>query len=324
MKEKRDVRSIGVLTSGGDSPGMNAAVRAVARACAHYGIRCIGIKRGYNGLIKNDVTELTPDSVNGIIRRGGTMLYTARCEEFRPEEGQQKAVDTCRNLGIDGLIAIGGDGTFRGALELSHKGIATIGIPGTIDNDIACTQYSIGFDTACTTAIDAADKLTDTMQSHERCSLIEVMGRHAGHLALQVAVAAGAFAVCVPERKTDVEKLCDRINASRKNGRTHFIIIVAEGAGHTTELASEIKTKTGVDTRVTILGHVQRGGTPTGHDRVVATRMGAHAVDLIRMGHTGRIVCWNDSKVCDCGIDEGLAMKKDLDEGLYELIEIVT
>ncbi|MEG2857855.1 MAG: 6-phosphofructokinase, partial [Clostridia bacterium] len=280
-----DIKRIGVLTSGGDAPGMNAVIRAVARSAAYYNISCLGIRRGYNGLINGDMIELDARSVNGIISRGGTMLYTARCPEFMSEEGMNKAASTCKYLGIDGIIAIGGDGTFRGARDLAAHGISTIGVPATIDNDISSTHYSIGFDTACNTALDAVDKLRDTMQSHERCSVVEVMGRHAGHLALYVGIACGATAVLVPEKDLDFEKdVVEKIRLGRINKRSHFIIIVAEGVGNAIEVSRKIQEETGIDSRVTILGHIQRGGSPTARDRVMASRMGEYAVETIMAG----------------------------------------
>ena len=319
------LRRIGILTSGGDAPGMNPAIRAVVRTAQNYGISCLGIRRGYNGLINGDIVELDARSVDGIITRGGTMLYTARCEEFRHEPGLQKAADTCRYLGIDALVAIGGDGTFRGLRDLSHFGVRTIGLPGTIDNDIACTQYTIGFDTACSTAVDAIDKLRDTMQSHERCSVVEVMGRHAGHLALYVGVASGATAILVPERTMDLEtELFEKIRRGRIRGRNHYIVIVAEGVGSASEVAKQINEATGIDTRVTILGHVQRGGTPSARDRVTATRMGAYAVQLLLEGQTNRVIGMSSNVLCHFDIDEALQMKKDLYQQEYEVAQLVS
>lgn len=315
------VRRIGVLTSGGDAPGMNCAIRAVVRTCAEYGIDCIGIRRGYQGLINNDMFPLGAQDVNGIINRGGTMLYTARSDEFMTEKGQQRAADNCKFMGIDGLVVIGGDGTFRGALALSKYGISVVGIPGTIDNDIACTKYTIGFDTACNTALDSIDKLRDTMKSHERCSVVEVMGRRAGHIALHVGIAAGATAVIMPEKELDFENdIAEKIRAARLKGRTHFMIIVAEGAGSADEIAARVKKEVGVDTRVTILGHVQRGGIPMARDRVIASCMGNDAVQVLAAGKTNRVICYDGDKCFDMDIDEALLMKKGLDEDIYELV----
>ena len=318
------IKRIGVLTSGGDAPGMNAAIRAVARTAAYYDISCLGIRRGYNGLINGDIIDLDARSVNGIISRGGTMLYTARCPEFMTEEGLQKAANTCKYLGIDGLVAIGGDGTFRGARDLAAHGVSTVGVPATIDNDIASTHYSIGFDTACNTALDAIDKLRDTMQSHERCSVVEVMGRHAGHLALYVGIACGATAVLVPEKEMDFQNdVVEKIREGRINKRSHFIIIVAEGVGNAMEVAEHIREETGIDARVTILGHIQRGGSPTARDRVTASRMGEYAVSTILQGKSNRVVCSVNSEIVDFDIDEALKMHKDLQESMYQTSRIM-
>lgn len=272
---ERKLKRIGILTSGGDAPGMNAAIRAAARTCVVHDITPIGIHRGYNGLIHSDVVELDARAVNGLTARGGTILYTARCEEFKTPEGVQKAANACRYLGLDGIVAIGGDGTFRGALELSRAGINTVGIPGTIDNDIGCTHYSIGFDTAANTAIEAIDKLSDTMQSHERTSVVEVMGRHAGHLAVYVGLSVGATAILLPEKPFDFDRdVAEHIREGKYRGKHHHLIIVAEGVGDTLGIARRIEEELGLDTRVTIIGHIQRGGSPTARDRVMASRMG--------------------------------------------------
>ncbi len=319
------VRRIGVLTSGGDAPGMNAAVRAVVRSAIFRGIEVIGIRRGWNGLINGDIVRLDERSVAHIINRGGTILYTARSEEFRTPEGQQKAVNTCKLLGLDGIVAIGGDGTFRGALALSRYGISVVGIPGTIDNDIACTNYCIGFDTAANTAIDCIDKLRDTMQSHERCSVVEVMGRNAGHLALYVGLAIGATAVLVPEQQENFQtEVIEKIRNARLNGFTHYMVVVAEGAGSAYEVAKKIKEEICIEPRVTVLGHIQRGGTPTGRDRVTATRMGYRAVDILAGGGTNRVVCINDGRMCDIDIEEGLALHKGIDEEEWTVLEAMT
>lgn len=323
--DKGKIKRIGVLTSGGDAPGMNAAVRSVVRSASRLGIECLGIRRGYNGLISGDIEKLGPESVSRIINRGGTVLYTARSEEFRTEQGRKKAAEVCRLFGIDGLVAIGGDGTFRGLLEFSKYGIATVGVPATIDNDIACTDYTIGFDTAANTAIEAVDRLRDTMQSHERCSVVEVMGRNAGHLALYVGLASGATAVLVPEKPFDFERdVAERIRIARINGKTHFMIIVAEGAGSAMTIGDKIHEELGVDTRVTILGHIQRGGAPSARDRVTATSMGFHAVNILVKGSTNRVVCERAGKTSDIDIAEALSMKKGLDEDEYSVLEAVT
>ena len=326
MKESKNaVRRIGVLTSGGDAPGMNAAVRAVVRAAIFRGIEVVGIRRGYNGLINGDIVRLDEKSVAHIINRGGTMLYTARSTEFMTEEGQQKAVNTCKMLGLDGIVAIGGDGTFRGALALSKHGISVVGIPGTIDNDIACTNYCIGFDTAANTAIECIDKLRDTMQSHERCSVVEVMGRSAGHLALYVGLAVGATAVLVPESDQDFDtEVIEKIRNARLNGFTHYMVVVAEGAGSAFQVAERINEETALEPRVTVLGHIQRGGNPTARDRVTATRMGYRAVDILAGGGTNRIVCLRNGTMCDMDIDEALAMQKGIDKEEFTVLEAMT
>ena len=318
MNEK--MRRIGVLTSGGDAPGMNAAIRAVVRTCIANDVIPVGIHRGYNGLIHSDVVELNERDVNGLTSRGGTILYTARSEEFKTPEGLEKAVDACRYLGIGGLVAIGGDGTFRGLGHLSDAGINTVGIPGTIDNDIGCTHYSIGFDTAANTAIEAIDKLSDTMQSHERTSVVEVMGRNAGHLAVYVGLSVGATAILIPEKPYDFEKdVLERIREGKYRGKRHFLVIVAEGVGHTQEIADRINEEMGIDTRITIIGHVQRGGSPSARDRVMASRMGHFAVEQLLGGGTNIVVCYRDSRICQLPIDEALTMKKDLDPYMYRV-----
>lgn len=318
------VRRIGVLTSGGDAPGMNPCVRAVVRTALHHGIECYGIRRGWNGLITGDVVKLDQKSVSHTINRGGTILYTARSKEFMTEEGQKKAVSTCKFLGLDSIIAIGGDGTFRGARALSKYGINVIGIPGTIDNDISCTNYCIGFDTAANTAIECIDKLRDTMQSHERCSVVEVMGRNAGYLAMYVGLACGATAVLVPEQPIDFEEVIEKIRHARFTGFTHYMIVVAEGAGSAAEVAQKIKESIDLDPRVTVLGHIQRGGTPTGRDRVNATKMGYMAVELLRQGKNNRIVCTRDGDFIDVDIDEGLSMKKGIQRMEVDVLSAMT
>ena len=321
----KEMKRIGVLTSGGDAPGMNAAVRAVVRAAMFRGIECVGIRRGYNGLIAGDIKKLDSGSVNHILNRGGTILYTARSTEFMTDAGQQKAADVCRLLGLDGIVAIGGDGTFRGIQALSAKGIPVIGVPATIDNDIGCSEYTIGFDTAVNTAVDAIDRLRDTMQSHERCSVVEVMGRNAGHLALYVGLAVGATAVLVPEKKIDFEKdVVDKIRQARLNGRTHFMIVVAEGAASAMEIGAKINEALALDPRVTILGHIQRGGTPSARDRVMATRMGFHAVEALVAGKTNRVICAKQGSMIDIDIADGLCMKKGLNEQQMDALEAMT
>ncbi len=319
------IKRIGVLTSGGDSPGMNACVRAVVRSAMYHGVECYGIRRGYNGLITGDVVKLNERTVSHIINRGGTILYTARSQEFMTEEGQRKAVSTCKFLGLDGIITIGGDGTFRGAQALSRYGINVIGIPGTIDNDISCTNYCIGFDTAANTAIECIDKLRDTMQSHERCSVVEVMGRNAGYLAMYVGLAVGATAVLVPEEPIDFERdVIEKIRRARLKGFTHYMIVVAEGAGSAADIARRIKETIDLDPRVTVLGHIQRGGTPTGRDRVNATKMGYMAVQLLMEGKTNRIVCTHEGDFADVDIEEGLAMTKSIQQMEVDVLDAMT
>lgn len=307
------IKRIGVLTSGGDAPGMNPCVRAVVRTALYHGIECYGIRRGYNGLISGDIIRLDEKNIGHIINRGGTILYTARSKEFMTEEGQQKAASTCRFLGLDGIVAIGGDGTFRGASALSKHGINVICIPATIDNDICCTNYSIGFDTAANTAIECIDKLRDTMQSHERCSVVEVMGHNAGYLAMYVGLAVGATAVLVPEKEIDFQNdVIEKIRQARLNGFTHYMIVVAEGAGSAAEIAAKIKETIDLDPRVTVLGHIQRGGCPTGRDRVNATKMGYMAVEMLLMGKNNRIISIQEGGLTDVDIVEGLNMKRNI------------
>ena len=318
------VKRIGVLTSGGDAPGMNAAVRSVVRTARFHGVEVYGIRRGWNGLISGDIERLDEKSVSRTINKGGTILYTARSKEFMTAEGQQKAASTCKFLGLDSIIAIGGDGTFRGAQALSKFGINVIGIPATIDNDIGCTHYCIGFDSAANTAIECIDKLRDTMQSHERCSVVEVMGRHAGFLAMYVGLATGATAVLVPENKTSDEELVEKIRRARLQGFTHYMIVVAEGAAPATKVAKMIKDATDLDPRVTILGHIQRGGSPTARDRVAATKMGYLAVQLLLEGKTNRIVCTHDGGFTDIDMDEGLVTKKSMQAMEMDVLAAMT
>lgn len=319
------VKRIGVLTSGGDAPGMNSCVRAVVRTALYHGVECYGIRRGYNGLISGDIIKLDEKNVSHIINRGGTILYTARSKEFMTEEGQKKAVSTCKFLGLDSIVAIGGDGTFRGARALSKWGINVVCIPATIDNDISCTNYSIGFDTAANTAIECIDKLRDTMQSHERCSVVEVMGRNAGFLAMYVGLAVGATAILVPEEPIDFDKdVIEKIRAARFNGFTHYMIVVAEGAGSASDIAAKIKEALDLDPRVTVLGHIQRGGTPTGRDRVNATKMGFMAVELLLQGKSNRVVCTHNGGYTDVDIDEALSMSKKIQKMEVEVLAAMT
>ena len=318
----KKIRRIGVLTSGGDSPGMNAAVRAVVRTALDCGIECVGIRRGWQGLINSDFVRLDGNSVGHILSRGGTILYTARSEEFMTEKGREKAVATCKMLGLDGIVAIGGDGTFRGALALSRLGIPVVGIPATIDNDVGCTNYTIGFDTACNTAIECIDRLRDTMQSHERCSVVEVMGRNAGFLALYVGIAVGATAVLVPEHELNFQKdVVERIQDSRLAGNTHFMIVVAEGVGSALEIGKRIKETVGIDPRVTVLGHIQRGGSPSARDRETATRMGYYAVRAFAEGRGDVIIGTQEGGIVEMPIEEALAKKKHLQMDRYKIME---
>ena len=323
---EKQIKTIGVLTSGGDAPGMNAAVRAVVRTGLHKGFRMIGIQRGYNGLLNGECFEMNLRSVSNIISAGGTILYTARCLEFKTKEGQDKGAEKCRELGIDALVVIGGDGSYRGARALAHRGIPMIGLPGTIDNDIACSEYTIGYDTAMNTAVEAIDKLRDTTQSHDRCSVVEVMGHHAGYIALNVGIATGALAVLLPERPFDFERdILQRMRQTQVTGKKHFIIIVAEGVGvDVHELAKEIEAKTGVESRACVLGHIQRGGSPTAKDRVLATRMGNYAVKLLMNNIGNRVVAAQKEDVVDYDIFEALNMKKTIDMNLYDVAHEVS
>lgn len=314
------MKSIAVLTSGGDAPGMNPAVRAVVRTACQRGIKVYGVDRGYTGLINGDIHEMNLRSVSDIITRGGTILYSARCPKFKTEEGLQKAVATCKKFGIDGMVIIGGDGSFRGARDLSLRGIPCIGLPGTIDNDISCTDYTIGYDTCLNTIVQMVDRIRDTSESHDRCTVVEVMGRGAGYLALEAGIAVGATSIIVPEVEYDIERdVIARIREFQKTGKKHFIVIVAEGVGGTAEIAKKIEAETGVESRATILGHVQRGGSPTARDRIMASQMGSRAVDLLTQGIGNRVVGIRDNKIVDFDIFEALKMTKTIDMKDYEL-----
>ena len=315
-----EIKTIGVLTSGGDAPGMNAAIRAVVRRGLIKGVKMKGIRKGYDGLLNEEIIDMSARDVSDTIARGGTILYTARCAEMRTEEGQQRAAEVCRKHGIDGLVVIGGDGSFAGAQKLANLGINTVGIPGTIDLDIACTEYTIGFDTAVNTAMDAIDKVRDTSTSHERCSIIEVMGRNAGYIALWCGIANRAEDILLPEQYDyDEQKIINNIIKNRKRGKKHHIIINAEGIGHSSSMAKRIEAATGIETRATILGHMQRGGSPTCKDRVYASIMGAYAVDLLLEGKTKRVVGYKNGEYVDFDINEALAMHKDISEYQYEV-----
>ncbi len=317
--------SIAVLTSGGDAPGMNAAVRAVVRTAIFKGMDVYGVQRGYNGLITGEIVKMDLRSVSDIIHRGGTVLYTARSPKFRTPEGVEQAAAHCRDLGIKGVVVIGGDGSYRGARDLTHAGIPCVGLPGTIDNDISSTDYTIGFDTAMNTAMHMVDNIRDTSQSHDRCSVVEVMGRNAGYLALHTGIACGATAILVPEVPFDLEKdVVAKITRTQATGKKNFIIVVAEGVGGTENIARHIQELTGIDTRATILGHVQRGGSPTVRDRVLATQMGYHAVELLEQGIGNRVVGIKEDKVVDFDIDEALEMHKPFEDELFKIADVVS
>lgn len=318
----KEIKKIGVLTSGGDAPGMNAAIRAVVRCGIYNGIKVYGVKKGYNGLINGDIEYMSARSVGEILQKGGTILQTARCLEFKEEAGVKKAIEEAKKAELDGLVVIGGDGSFRGARDLCRMGLPTIAMPGTIDNDIDCSEYTIGYNTCLDTVISAVDKLRDTSTSHERCSVVEVMGRHAGYIAVESGIACGAELVLIPEFEFDFER--DVINVIKKGikrGKKHCIVIVAEGVGGAEKMAKRIEEETGMESRATILGHVQRGGSPTVRDRVVASQMGARCVELLLDGKQNRIVCMQQGKVTDIDIEEGLAMKKELSPELMGLIK---
>ena len=316
----KEIKTIGVLTSGGDAPGMNAAIRAVVREALVKGVKVKGIKKGYAGLLNEEIVDMEKKDVSDIIQRGGTVLGTARCPEFKEEEVQARAAEICREYDIDGIVVIGGDGSYRGAQALARHGINTIGIPGTIDLDISCTDYTIGFDTAINTAMQAIDKVRDTSSSHERCSIIEVMGRNAGYIALWCGVANGAEDILLPEKYDyNEQSIINNIINNRKRGKTHHIIINAEGIGHSTSMARRIEAATGIETRATILGYMQRGGSPTCKDRFYASMMGAYAADLLVEGKSNRVVCFSHGEFCDYDIEEALAMQKSIPEYQYQI-----
>lgn len=321
----KEIKKIGVLTSGGDAPGMNAAIRAVVRTGAYYGLKVYGVNRGYNGLINGEIEELNPRDVSEILQRGGTSLMTARCLEFKTKEGVERACKIANVFELDGLIVVGGDGSFRGARDLSNAGLPTIAMPGTIDNDIACSEYTIGYDTCLNTVKDAIDKIRDTASSHERCSVIEVMGRGAGYIALEAGIACGADVILIPEQEYDFDKDVLRpILEAKSRGKMHAIVVVAEGIGGVIDLAKDIEAATGIESRATILGHVQRGGTPTVRDRVIASRMGAKCVELLLEGKANRIVRVNNGQIDDIDINEGLEMKKEIPKDMLELVKKLT
>ncbi|NLK28582.1 MAG: 6-phosphofructokinase [Clostridiales bacterium] len=314
------INTLGVLTSGGDAPGMNAAIRAVVRTALHAGIKVKGILRGYAGLLEEDIMDMDAKSVSDIIQRGGTVLYTARCPEFVHSEIQDRGAEICRKHGIDGLVVIGGDGSFKGAAALAKRGVNTVGVPGTIDLDIACTDYTIGFDTAVNTAMETVDRVRDTSTSHERCSIIEVMGRMAGHIALWCGIANGAEEILTVERYDyDEQRIINSIIEKRNLGKKHYIIINAEGVGDSNGMAKRIEAATGMETRATIIGYAQRGGSPTVMDRVYASTFGTKAVDLLISGASNRVVALNNGQFVDYDIQEALAMKKDLNQYMYDM-----
>ncbi|MBR0149025.1 MAG: 6-phosphofructokinase [Lachnospiraceae bacterium] len=321
----KQIKTIGVLTSGGDAPGMNAAVRSVVRKSLNNGMKVMGIRRGYKGLLAGDIFEMDSHDVSDTIQQGGTILGTARCSAFHTQEGQKQGADMCKKFGIDGIVVIGGDGSYRGAQALSKMGINTIGVPGTIDLDIACTDYTIGFDTAVNTAMQAIDKVRDTSSSHERCSIIEVMGRNAGYIALWCGVANGAEDILLPEKyEFNEQEIINNIIRNRKKGKTHHIIINAEGIGHSTSMARRIEAATGMETRATILGYMQRGGSPTCKDRYYASIMGAMAADLLAEGKSNRVVGYQHGEFVDFDIDEALEMQKSIPEYEYNVAKILS
>ena len=314
------IKTIGVLTSGGDAPGMNAAIRAVVRAGCELGMKVYGINRGYNGLMENDMYEMNLRSVSDIINRGGTILYSARSPRFKTEEGMQAAIRSCRERGIEGLVVIGGDGSFRGARDLSLRGIPCVALPGTIDNDIGCCDNTIGYDTALCTIMEMVDRIRDTTESHDRCAVVEVMGRGAGYLALSSGIACGATSILIPEIPYDFDRdVIERMKRTQKSGKVHFVIIVSEAIGGVEEMAKKIQAETGVDTRATVLGHVQRGGSPTANDRILASRMGYHAVQLLKNGVGNRVVATQKNDIIDFDIFEALNMKKSIDLDMYKM-----
>ncbi len=319
------MNTIGVLTSGGDAPGMNAAVRAVVRTAREHGMKVFGINRGYAGLIDNDMKELDLRSVSDIIHRGGTMLKSARCLDFKTEEGIQKAIDTCHKRGIEGLVVIGGDGSFRGARDLSLKGIPCVGVPATIDNDIVCTDYTIGYDTCLNTIMQMVDRVRDTIESHSRCMVVEVMGNRAGDLTLNSGIAVGATAIVIPEFKSDIEQhVIDRIRRTQQTDKKHFLIMVAEGVGGVQELSDKIQKELGIESRAIVLGHVQRGGSPTVRDRVIASQMGYKAVQLLIKGEGNRVVVMRSEEILDLDIFAALNMEKRISRELYDIAHVIS
>ena len=321
---KKEINTIAVLTSGGDAPGMNAALRAVVRAGLHWNKKMVGINNGYRGLLDGDMFEMKYKDVSSIINKGGTVLKTARCPEFATEAGVKRGAEILTENNIDALVVLGGDGSFRGALDLSKFGFPVIGIPCTIDNDISCSDYTIGFDTALNTAVEAIDKIRDTCSSHDRCSVVEVMGRNSGYLAVNVAVATGAEAFLIPEKKFELMDICDKMIENIKKGKRHFIVVLAEGIGGTDFLAKTIEKQTKIETRPSVLGYIQRGGNPTAKDRIIASRMGLKAIELLMSGQANRVVVYKDSHIVDFDITEALGFSKELDNSLGLLSDILT
>ena len=321
------MKAIGILTSGGDAPGMNAAIRAVVRSAIYYGYKVYGIEKGYKGLLNEEFIEMDLSSVGDIIQRGGTILKSSRCDEFRTPEGREKAAEILKEKGISSLVVIGGDGSFTGAKLLSDLGISTIGIPGTIDNDLAYTDYTIGFDTAMNTVIDAIGKIRDTSSSHDRVNIVEVMGRNCGDIALYAGIAGGAETIIVPEVKIEIDEIVNKLETTQKRGKKHSIIVLAEGAnleGGSIGLKNVLTEKDGADVRITVLGHVQRGGSPSAFDRILASKLGKRAVDILIEGKTKRVVGVRDNKVIDMDIDEALSMKKEFDMDSYKMAKVLS
>lgn len=318
------MKKIAVLTSGGDAPGMNAAIRSVVKAAAAKGIKVMGVERGYSGLISSELYEMDNDCVSDIIHKGGTILKTARCEEFKTEVGRKRAANVLKIFGVEGIVVIGGDGSFKGAQLLSKLGISTVGIPGTIDNDLSYTEYTIGFDTALNTAVDSIDKIRDTSTSHERVSIIEVMGRNCGDLALYSGIAGGVEQVIIPEVEFDIDAICEKILKGRYRGKKHNIIVLAEGVGGAQSLSKKIEELTGIETRSTILGYIQRGGKPSTFDRILATRMGYRAVEVLNEGKSSRVIGIKSNEIIDMDIDEALGMPKNFDEMICKMYEEIS
>ncbi len=314
------IKKIGILTSGGDSPGMNSAICAVVKFAKKFGIETVGVCRGFSGLINDEIRCLGVDDVCGISRLGGTILYSARCLDMKTKQGIEKAVATCKKHEIDGLVVIGGDGSFCGAQVMSNAGVLCIGLPGTIDNDIAYTDYTIGYDTAVNTAIQMVEKLNDTIISHDRCSVVEVMGRDAGYIALDVSLSCGVSYVVIPEFEFKKQDLITKLKIDSAAGRKHFVVVVAECILNVHDLAKEIENETKIESRATVLGHVQRGGSPTAKDRIVATRLGYRAIDLLAQGIGNRVVGLKNGELVDYGIDEALSMKKTISKKLYDMV----